>query len=50
MEDGDYNDIPKIYPGDTVVIPKSKFSNVAKYMTFIYNASVIAAAVKIYTD
>jgi len=50
MEDGNYTDIPKIYPGDTVVIPKSKFSNVAKYMTFIYNVAVIAATVKIYTN
>jgi len=50
MEDGNHNDIPKIYPGDTVVIPKSKFSNVAKYMTFIYNLAVIAATVKIYTN
>ncbi len=50
MQDGNSDKIPKIYPGDTVVIPKSKFSNVAKYMTFIYNVAVIAAAVKIYTD
>ncbi len=50
MEDGSYNNIPKVYPGDTVVIPKSGFFKLAKYMSFLYNVAVIAATVKIYTD
>lgn len=50
MEDGRLNTVPQILPGDTVVIPKNKFSSVAKYMTFFYSLAVIAAAVKIYVD
>ncbi len=50
MEDGSYNNIPKVFPGDTVVIPKSGFFRLAKYMSFLYNVAVIAATVKIYTD
>lgn len=50
MEDRNYNNIPKVFPGDTVVIPKSGFFRLAKYMSFLYNVAVIAATVKIYRD
>ena len=50
MKEGRGDTLPEIRPGDTVVIPKNKFSTIAKYMTFLYHLAVIATAVKIYVD
>lgn len=49
LKKGDPGQLPKIKPGDTIIVPKSKAS-FGKFITVIYNIAVIASVVKLMTD
>lgn len=48
LNDAAMKDVPKILPGDTVVIPKNRLSSTTMYVTVLYNLAIIALAINAY--
>ena len=49
LKKGNHEEVPIIKPGDTIVVPKSSFHSLTRFVSFLYNVAVIASVIHIYT-
>lgn len=50
LKKGNHQAVPIIEPGDTIVVPKTGFHGLTRFISFVYNLAVIASVVHIFTQ
>jgi hypothetical protein len=50
LKKGNHDQVPIIKPGDTVVVPRSSFHSLTRFISFIYNVAVIASVIHVFTQ
>lgn len=50
LKKGNHEAVPIIKPGDTIIVPKTGFHSLTRFISFVYNLAVIASAVHIFTQ
>ncbi len=50
LKKGNHEQVPIIKPGDTVIVPRSGFHSLTRFISFVYNLAVIASVVHVFTN